>query len=213
MKAVKILSNKKISNSSSVLIFKRNFDFKAGQIIKISTDTIIPPRMYSILSSETNENVEILYKIEPKGKLTPKLSLLETGNIIYISEPSGKFVSTVGPAWLISTGTGIAPFVSMILSGYSTNKKLIHGNSIISDLYFSEQLTNILSSNYIPCCSKETSSNIFHGRVTDYLNNLSSLPDNNKYYLCGSAEMVVDTRDLLIDKGVSFQNILSEIFF
>jgi ferredoxin--NADP+ reductase len=213
MKTVRIISNDKISNSTSVLKFRRYFDFKAGQIIKITTDKSIPPRMYSIISSETDENVEILYRIEPEGNLTPKLSLLESGNEIYISGPTGKFTSTNDPAWYIATGTGIAPFISMILSGYTTNKKLIHGNSFGSDLYFSDQLINLMSYNYIPCCSRETNNNFFYGRVTDYLNTLTSLPDNNKYYLCGSSEMVVTTRDLLIDKGVSFQNILSEIFF
>ena len=34
-----------------------------------------------------------------------------------------------------------------------------------------------------------------------------------KYYLCGSAEMVVDTRDILIEKGIPFENIVSEIYF
>ncbi len=34
-----------------------------------------------------------------------------------------------------------------------------------------------------------------------------------KYYLCGSAEMVVDTRDILIRKGVPFDQIISEIYF
>jgi ferredoxin--NADP+ reductase len=213
MKAIKIISNNRISNSTSVLKFKRCFDFKAGQIIKITTDDLIPPRMYSILSSETNENIEILYKIEPEGTLTPKLNLLVSGDEIYISEPSGKFISTYGPAWFIAAGTGIAPFVSMILSGYGANKKLIHGNKNQSELYFSELLTRLLSENYISCCSTEKGENSYHGHVTDYLKSLSVLPKDNKYYICGSAEMVVDTRDVLIDKGVSFQNILSEIYF
>jgi ferredoxin/flavodoxin---NADP+ reductase len=213
MNTVKILSNNKISNSAAVLIFKRSFDFKAGQIIEITTDKLIPPRMYSILSSETNENIEILYKIVQEGNLTPKLEHLKKGNKIYISGPSGKFISTYSPAWFIAAGTGIAPFISMIFSGYQLNKKLIHGVKFSSDLYFSDQLTDLLSDNYIPCCSYEAGSNFYNGRVTDYLNSLTSLPENNKYYLCGSAEMVVDTRDLLVDKGVSFQNILSEIYF
>ena len=213
MKTVSILSNCKISNSAAILKFKRSFDFKAGQIINITTDESIPPRMYSILSSERNENVEILYKIVPDGNLTPKLNLLEAGNKMYISEPSGKFVATYDPAWFIATGTGIAPFISMIFSGYNANKKLIHGSRYSHDLYYSAQLTEMMSDNYTPCCSGEANGNLFHGRVTDYLSCLTSLPENNKYYLCGSAEMVVETRDLLIDKGASIQNILAEIYF
>jgi ferredoxin/flavodoxin---NADP+ reductase len=213
MKKVSILSNCKISNSAAIIRFKRSFDFTAGQIINITTDKSIPPRMYSILSSERDENVEILYKIVPEGNLTPKLNLLEAGYEIYISEPSGKFTATYDPAWLIATGTGIAPFISMLFSGYCSNKKLIHGNRFSHDLYYSTQLIEMMSDNYIPCCSGEANDNLFYGRVTDYINCLVTLPENNKYYLCGSSEMVVETRDLLIDKGVPIKNILSEIYF
>ena len=34
-----------------------------------------------------------------------------------------------------------------------------------------------------------------------------------KYYLCGSAEMVVEIRDILIEKGIPFDRIISEIYF
>lgn len=34
-----------------------------------------------------------------------------------------------------------------------------------------------------------------------------------KYYLCGSADMVVEARDILISKGIPFGNIISEIYF
>jgi ferredoxin--NADP+ reductase len=33
------------------------------------------------------------------------------------------------------------------------------------------------------------------------------------YYLCGKALMVVEVRDLLISRGIPFENILSEIYF
>jgi ferredoxin--NADP+ reductase len=38
------------------------------------------------------------------------------------------------------------------------------------------------------------------------------LPDV-KYYLCGKALMVVEVRDLLIEKGVDYANIIAEIYF
>ncbi len=40
-----------------------------------------------------------------------------------------------------------------------------------------------------------------------------SLPLNEKYYLCGNPLMVNEVRDLLIERGIPFDNILSEIFF
>jgi ferredoxin--NADP+ reductase len=41
----------------------------------------------------------------------------------------------------------------------------------------------------------------------------SNLPLNYKYYLCGSAEMVVDVRDILIAKGIPYEQIFAEIYF
>jgi len=42
---------------------------------------------------------------------------------------------------------------------------------------------------------------------------LDDLPEDQKYYLCGSAEMVVECREILISKGIAFSNIVAEIYF
>jgi len=67
--------------------------------------------------------------------------------------------------------------------------------------------------NYIRCCSQEEGPGLYPGRLTAYLKDLKTLPTAQMYYLCGSAEMVVETRDILISKGIPFANILSEIYF
>nr|NQU89377.1 oxidoreductase [Bacteroidota bacterium] len=54
---------------------------------------------------------------------------------------------------------------------------------------------------------------VFHGRITKWLSEAESLPINRKYYLCGSAEMVVEVRDILIEKNVPYGNIVAEIYF
>ena len=57
------------------------------------------------------------------------MAQLIPGNEILVSEPYGSFLGTGEPAWLIATGTGIAPFYSMFRSGLGENTKLIHGVS------------------------------------------------------------------------------------
>jgi ferredoxin--NADP+ reductase len=54
---------------------------------------------------------------------------------------------------------------------------------------------------------------VYSGRVTQYLQEQARLDPNLKYYLCGSAEMVVEARDILISKGIPFEHIISEIYF
>lgn len=54
---------------------------------------------------------------------------------------------------------------------------------------------------------------ILEGRLTNYIEYLLDFQQTENYYLCGSAEMVVDVRNLLIGKGVPFNNIITEIYF
>jgi len=54
---------------------------------------------------------------------------------------------------------------------------------------------------------------VYAGRVTEYLIEQPTLNPGLKYYLCGNAEMVVDTQDILIIKGIPFDQIVSEIYF
>lgn len=210
---VKVLDNKSISNSSRVLSFKKEFSFHAGQVIGITTSTLIPTRLYSISSSVKNDNIEILYKIIQEGRLTPSLARLKKGDILFVTPPFGKFIASSVPSYYVATGTGLAPFLSMIRSGFGSGNKLLHGSRKTEDFYEASYLKNQLGKNYIQCYSGLEEFIGFRGRVTDYLNEASGLNKMDKYYLCGQAEMVVETRELLIRKGIPFQNILSEIYF
>jgi ferredoxin--NADP+ reductase len=101
----------------------------------------------------------------------------------------------------------------MIRSGRFSNKKLVHGVSYVNQFYFEDFLKKELGDKYIGCCSRETEGNHFAGRITDYLLAQNDLPKGDKYYLCGQALMVVEVRDLLIQKGVPYGQIYAEIFF
>jgi ferredoxin--NADP+ reductase len=195
-----------------------------GQVVKISLDLYEPPRIYSICSGNKEEEISVLYNVKSGGALTPHLSALKKGDEIYVSDPYGSFSCDESPTYWISTGTGIAPFHSMIQSGNTKNKKLLHGASYANQFYFSDYLHRELGDNYIRCCSREKVSGDldsrgkkegvqFPGRVTDYLSKVDELPKGYKYYLCGQALMVVEVRDLLIQKGIPYDHIFAEIFF
>ena len=76
-----------------------------------------------------------------------------------------------------------------------------------------DDINALLGSDYIRCSSSEQDENVYSGRVTEYLDEHPSLNPGLKYYICGNAEMVVDTRDILINKGIPFDHIISEIYF
>jgi ferredoxin--NADP+ reductase len=210
---VTVLGNKKIASNSWLLSFKRNFEFTAGHVIGISLNNNLEPRLYSIASGIQQNEVWILYTVKPDGLLTPPLSSLKPGEKIFITKPFGNFICDADEAIWISTGTGIAPFASMFFSGQHKNKSLIQGSRDFEALYFYDQFKKEMGGNYHPCCSKQNHKDCFHGRVTDYLSQQEIIKTDIPYYLCGIAEMVVDTRDLLIERGVPFNNIMAEIFF
>lgn len=213
LKKVTVVSNNEISPGAFVLSFKRDFVFIPGQVLAITTTSAIAPRMYSIASGTRDENVQILYTLKPGGELTPNLSMLKSGDEILISDPAGNFYGIAGPSVWIAAGTGIAPFVSMWRSGLTKEKMLIQGSRFLHSFYFESEFKTGLGEKYIRCCSRETGDGIFHGRVTQWLEQQPAFWPDKKYYLCGSAEMVVETRDLLIEKGISYQNIVAEIYF
>ena len=49
------------------------------------------------------------------------------------------------------------------------------------------------------CCSGEKKE-LYYGRLTHWLKEKKDLPADQTYYLCGRAEMVVEVRDILLNK-------------
>lgn len=210
---VRVESIREIADRVFVLEYRRFFEFEAGQIISLALERNVEPRMYSIASGTKDSNIQVLFNVVSDGHLTPVLSNLKAGDFIWTSVGFGKFTGTGGEAWWIAQGTGIAPFASMFRSGQVGEKWLVHGGRFAGSFYFSGEFQPVLHDRYIRCCSRDEVPGMFHGRVTDYLNSLPSLSPDPLYYLCGSSEMVVESRDILIKKGVPFRKIIGEIYF
>jgi ferredoxin/flavodoxin---NADP+ reductase len=210
---VKITSNSEISPNVFMISWKRIGSFIPGQVVKITFDFETPPRIYSICSGSHDENMSILFDLKQDGVLTPMLAKTQPGSNIFVSNPYGSFTCDSLPAFWIATGTGIAPFYSMFRSGLAKDKILIHGARYLNLFHFSEEFEVSLGDKYIRYCSSEEASGVFRGRITDFIAKSNELPLDFKYYLCGGGLMVVEVRDLLIEKGIPFDNILSEIYF
>lgn len=212
LKEYVLLNNEEISPDVFLLSVKRDFEFMPGQVVQVAMDLIHPPRIYSICSGNQGSELQILFNIKEDGYLTPKLAGMIPGDRIYMSNPYGSFADSQDPSWWIATGTGIAPFYSMLKSGLEKNKTLIHGVRNLNQFYFEDEFEWKLGKSYIRCCSKENSCDTFPGRVTDYVKSLDNLPDV-RYFVCGKPIMVVEMRDLLIERGIPYENILAEIYF
>lgn len=209
---VNLTRHEEISPGVFVIGFRRMHDFTPGQAVKIGLDTAHPPRIYSICSGNKDDEICVLFNIKEDGFLTPRLAGLSIGDSIFTSRPYGTFLGTDAPAWWIATGTGIAPFRSMVRSGMTNRKTLVHGVRKLNQFYFQEELSSALGTAMHRCCSGESDPSVFSGRVTAFLEK-QDLPADYLYYICGQAQMAVEARDILISKGIPFANIITEIYF
>lgn len=212
LQTFRLLQHNEISDGVFEIAFKRQHAFLPGQVVAISLDHSIAPRLYSICSGSSESLIHVLFNVKHDGLLSPQLAMMKVGDSLMVSPPFGAFLGDERPAWWIASGTGIAPFRSMIRSGLGKSKTLIHGGRTLNSFYYSEEMLKHADFHYVRCCSQESGEGVYSGRLTNWLRH-QDLPQNNMFYLCGSAEMVVEVRDILINKGVDIQQIMSEIYF
>ena len=163
---IQVQSNLEIAPSIFLLSFKRDFTFRAGQVIGLGLAPSDDPRLYSIASGENDPLVSILYNIKPDGHLTPNLAHFRAGDNLWITPPFGNYEGSEAPAYWIAAGTGLAPFLSMFRSGLGSNKTLVHGGRTIESFYFAEELREAFGERYIRCSSAENGEGVFQGRST-----------------------------------------------
>ena len=209
----KVISVKEIVPGYFILEFERKYEFVPGQVVAVALSQDDEPRLYSVAGGNKKEQMRVLFDVKPEGQLTPPLSIVNVGEHILVSEPFGKFVPSGDDEWWIATGTGIAPFVSMLESGVKLPDKMLHGSRTLEKFLFQDLFKEKLGEDYLRFCTRENSPDVMEGRLTDWLKRQEGLPMDVKFYLCGNPEMVVEVRDIVLSKGVPFENIMAEIYF
>lgn len=209
----KVVDNELIADDVHYISLEKSFDFYPGQVIALALNKDDEPRLYSIASGNNEAHLSILFDIKPDGELTPPLARAKKGDEVYISQAFGKFLCQHTPAYWIATGTGIAPFLSILESKDTNNIKLLHGARTLDKFFFQNTFEEKLGANYLRFCTTETNDKVIAGRLTNYLQETEALPTDYKYYLCGGSQMVIDVREILINKGIPFDNIIAEIYF
>lgn len=208
----KIIDQIQLTKDVYYIKLNRTGDFVPGQLLALSDSSDGDIRYYSIASGIDEDFWGILYNVVDDGWLTPWLSGLKKDQYIYTSSALGNFLPVKGSMVWIATGTGIAPFYSMVLSGLAEKVILIHGAREKKDFFFYDTFLKSLKSAYIPCSSLKIDGSFYPGRLSRYLQDEFSFTEST-YFLCGSSSMVVDIRDILLSKGVDFNKIVSEIYF
>lgn len=219
-------------------------DFKPGQFVGIglppthakcaeATEEMTPPapdklikRAYSIASSNISKDfVEFYITLVQSGALTPRLFNLQIGDKVFLGNKFvGMFtleqVAEDQNIVLIATGTGVAPYMSMLRSDALKRKGnilVIHGAANSWDLGYSSELTLLQSIaphfEYIPTItvperehSKWTGKtqfiqDLWEEGVVEKLWGLKPTPDNTNIFLCGNPNMVNGMIECLAKDG------------
>ena len=221
----KLLKVEDVNESTKILHFSspENFEFRAGQYVMIAfySDGKRILRSYSIFSSpyEKDEISFYLKKVEG-GYASNFLFNMNVGDEIEVKGPLGNFVieESSKNIFFISTGTGFAPFMSMIeelfQKKFSGKIILIRGHRREEDLVCNERLKKIsshLNFEIYNVLSKSENKNYeFKGHVQDFLEEIVPPNFNGDFYICGLKEMIFHVLEKLHSLGISDGQIFFE---
>lgn len=225
--ADKQVFNNKFTQYTFGFIAPHKMLFDPGQYVSMVVDEQGDRRSYSISSKPENQmGFDLLIDHTPQGVGTQFLQNLELGAEVDVMGPLGRFIFQPGGSEeeliFIATGSGIAPFRSMIMSllQEGTERRpmtLYWGMRFVEELFWLDDFQglaeNFSNFKFHPVISQAVEQwPLCRGRVTDCLN-IHGTPVNAAYYLCGNAHMIADTRALLEQKGVAEENVHFEKFF
>jgi len=186
-------------------------------------------RAYSIVSANYEEHLEFLSIKVEDGPLTSKLQHIKVGDTIIVGKkPTGTLlIDYLNPGkrlYLLSTGTGLAPFMSIIRDPETYEQFeqiiLVHGVRQVDELAYHDLLTEHLPQHeflgeliskqllYYPTVTRETYRNM--GRIPELIESGKMAtdlgvpqidPEHDRFMICGSPGMLKDIKHMLEERG------------
>lgn len=210
----------------------QSFRFRSGEFVMIGLPNAEKPvfRAYSIASPAWDDELEFFSIKVPDGPLTQHLQKIEPGDtVIMRQKATGTLVTdALSPAknlYMISTGTGIAPFASLVRDPETYEKFdriiLTHTCRDMAELAYGEELVEAALNDpligeftggrldYFSSTTREESARM--GRVTVLIENGDLFralgaepfdPANDRVMICGSIAMNRDVRALVEAAGL-----------
>src|SRR6266481_3774216 len=149
--------------------------FEAGQFVRLALniggERIARP--FSFVNPPADPVHEFYGIVVPEGPLSPRLARLQPGDTLYLaSNPAGFLVLSEVPdaetLWLVSTGTGIAPFLSILRTEAPwrrfRNVVLVHAVRYARELTYRELIAKT-PARYISFVSRESAPGSLAGRI------------------------------------------------
>jgi ferredoxin--NADP+ reductase len=200
--------------------------FTAGQFTKLALDIggerIARP--YSLVNTPGAEPLEFYYNVVQEGPLSPRLAALEAGGSVHVApNPAGFLVLREVPEaedlWLISTGTGLGPFLSILRTDEPWRRfakvTLVHATRTAADQAYRDTIGDIARTRqaqfaFVAFVSREPMAGALAGRVPEAIRDgrleraagTELGAARSQVMLCGNPAMVSDVTALLEARGM-----------
>ena len=208
-----------------------HFKFTAGQFARIGlmVQNELVARAYSVVSSPFDETLEFFSIVVPDGAFTSNLQHLKIDDELYLEKIPYGYLTLARyqlPApqdlWLLATGTGLAPFLSMLQDFETWNKykqiNLVYSVRTVEELAYVERIQEIANVfgeghdgfKFVPIITRDPNATL-HDRLPTLIANgelekvvgMPLNPATSHVMLCGNPQMVDDTKEALKQRGLT----------
>ena len=225
--SAKVVENYRWSDSVfSLRVIAEPFDFKAGQFVRLGLPggDVKSLRAYSLASAPGEAITDFVIAEVEGGEVSTQLARLKAGESVNITQPASGFftldeVPDGSDLWLLSTGTGIGPFLSMLHTQKPWQRfkriNIVHGVRHATDLVYQEQIQAWQQQHpdqlgYQPVITREKIPGALSERIPQLLESGqletalgTSLTTDSQVMLCGNPDMITECRSVLATKNLT----------
>ena len=203
-----------------------DFNFANGEFVTIGlkSEGKLIARAYSIVSTQDDDHLEFLSIHVPDGSLTSRLSKIQPGDSVWVnSKATGSLtLAHVLPGrnlYLLATGTGLAPFISLIRdpATLQAHEKviLVHTVRTVAELVYRDEIESRASDTlrYVPTVTREPFSHnqrcsdlFISGDLGKELGLPAAEPEHDRVLICGNPDMNRQMSRYLKESGWTITN-------
>jgi len=198
--------------------------FQAGQFVRIALDIggERVARAFSLVNPPEDPVLEFYGVIVPEGPLSPRLAKLKAGDALQIaSNPAGFLILSEVPdartLWLLSTGTGLAPFLSILRTETPWQRfrevVLVHAVRHARELVYRDMIAGLQKERglrYVSFVSREAAAGSLTGRIPAAIADgrlaaaagTALTAETSQVLLCGNPDMLKDAAAALAERGL-----------
>ena len=200
--------------------------FEPGQWVKLALPVAgeFIARPYSFVNAPKQRPHEFYYNLVPEGHLSPRLARLEAMDVVFLAPaPSGLFTLSEVPdaesLWLIATGTGLGPFLSMLRCDTPWERFgqiiVVHAVRHAADLTYRDAIEAVRKQRRdrfrtVTLVSRQKHAGALAGRVPEAIADerlehaagAALAPQSAQVMLCGNPDMVLDVTEVLKARGL-----------